>query len=189
MLNSTFHEIVNKKWFIYAFGNDSYKIIENKRVICAGVVWGSVDKFLSFSSKMWDKVGGRPFDKKLHDQSVANYIIYQEKFFDDCLRKSENKNGYILTLGVTKKDNFTIDSKGNILNENGKIAAIVHQYDRKGYLLEKVRNEIFVESKIKGIKKYKSTNNFILSFFLIVFILLIIILKIKYDKYNFKKSF
>ena len=72
------------------------------------------------------------YEEKIHDQALINYIVYYEKSFDDYLIKSGNKDGKIITLGIVKK-RFEIDSEDNFLNEDGKIAAVTHQYDRLDY--------------------------------------------------------
>lgn len=38
-------EEMNKKWLISAYGEKLYKTIENERIICLSIVWGTTDKF------------------------------------------------------------------------------------------------------------------------------------------------
>ena len=90
------NEILNRRWFINSFGRDIYQKVKNERIICGGTVIGTADKFLLLANKIWDKVKLNPFNKRKNDQVVLNYLIYIEKIFDDCLKKSENKDGYIV---------------------------------------------------------------------------------------------
>ena len=131
------NETINKGWFIYAFGEDAYKKVENERIICSGTIWGTADKFLQLLNEIWEKVKNGCFNINWHDQTVFNYIIYVEKKFDDCLLKTENKDGNVLTLGIVKNKNISLDSEDNILNENGDIVALVHQYERLKTLSKK----------------------------------------------------
>ena len=78
---------------------------------------GTTNKFLLLANRVWEKVKYQPFHRKLNDQVVVNYVIYIEKLFDDCLKKSENNDGKIITIGFIKK-NVSLDSEDNILNEN-----------------------------------------------------------------------
>ena len=190
-LNNT----VNKDWFIYAFGKEAYKKVENERIICAGTVWGTADKFLLLANKIWEKVKNNATNDKMHDQTVINYIVYNEKIFDDCLKHSEYKDGYILTLGLEKNKTIYADSDDNILNEKGEIAALVHQYDRIKYINEKIKKKFSVEGKINILKKrYKKKLIppkilFVFAFILImaIFFLFKLISKRKIRKYGYKK--
>ena len=70
--------------------------------------------------------------------SIRFAIYYKKLFANDTIITNENKNSPILTLGVASNESFIIDSKDNILNINGEIAAIVHQYDRHKNIVIKV---------------------------------------------------
>lgn len=170
-------ERVLKIWITYAFGKEVFKKIKNKRMICAGTILGTVDKFIQFAYNIWEKVKNDSFNLKLHDQAVTNYIIYIEKKFDDCLKKSEYKDGYIITLGLVR-NNITLDNENNILNEDGEIAALVHQYDRKKDIQKIVRKKYCVEGKVY-INKKKFINLKSFTFFLLLILMIIIILIIK----------
>ena len=93
---------MNKEWFIGTFGEDEFKKIENEYVICAGLVWGTSDKFYLLANKIWEKAKVSPVKEKLHDQSILQYIVYNEKIFDDCLIKNIYNDGYALTIGKNK---------------------------------------------------------------------------------------
>ena len=198
------NETINKGWFIYAFGEDEYKKVENERIICSGTIWGTADKFLQLLIEIWEKVKNGVFNMNWHDQAAFNYIIYNEKIFDDCLLKTENKDGNVLTLAIVKNKNISLDSEDNILNYKGEIVALVHQYDRIKYIKKKVKKKFCVEEKEYLRKKYKNTakKKYLKSFiiFLLFSIILIIIIffmvktilirkKGKYGskKYKFKK--
>ena len=60
-----------------------------------------------------------------------------EKLFSDYLLKSDNY-GPVMTIGKTKPHNIIFDSDENILNFSGEIAAVIHQYDRKIDIVQKV---------------------------------------------------
>ena len=117
---------------INAYGYKLYKTIENQRIICIGTIWGSPDKFLDFSRIMWQKLNSKwSLRYKVIEQAVTNYLIYHDKMFNESLIKSDNFDGFIMTLARTKITNIKLDSQNNILNGKGEIAAVIHQYDRK----------------------------------------------------------
>lgn len=172
----------NKKWLIDAYGEDLYNKIKNQRIICVGTVWGTIDKLIEFSKVMWEILDSE-WSLRLHviEQAVANYIIYHDKMFDDCLIKSENKNGLIMTIGLTKEENIYFDLDDNLVNGNGKIAGVIHQYDRKPQIIKKLINKYF--------PKEENEKQIIFILILIIIILNIIILCLIIKNFSKKKSF
>lgn len=176
----------NRRWIIKAYGQNVYKTIKHERIFCVGTVWGTIKKFSEFSSIMWKKLDSEwSLTHNVIEQAVGNYIIYYEKKFDDCLIKSDNKDGFVMTIGLTKRENIFLDSQNNILNGKREIATVIHQYDRKPDIVAKV------------IYKYNSINhnakrrNYI---YINIFLISIIIFLIFYNKikklrksYNHKK--
>ena len=155
-------ESLNKKWLIHAYGENLYNTIKNQRIICIGTVWGTIDKLIEFSKVMWEKLDSKwSLRLKVIEQAVANYIIYHDKMFDDCLIKSENKNGLIMTIGLTKNENLYFDIDDNLVNGNGNIAAVIHQYDRKPQIIKKLMNKYFPkkENESQTIKYFTNKEN------------------------------
>lgn len=132
---------IDKKWLITAYGKKLYNSIKDERIICAGTVWGTADKFYEFSKIMWEKLSSEKFLRvRVIDQAICNFLIYHEKIFNrSSIIKSENKDGPVMTIGISKLENIHLDLKNNILNEKGKIAAVIHQYDRKCDILKKIK--------------------------------------------------
>ena len=48
-----------------------------------------------------------------------------------------------MTIGLTKTDKLQFDSHDNLLNFNGEVAAVIHQYDRKPLVVSKIINTIY----------------------------------------------
>ena len=132
--DDTLNEKYDKKWIIDYVGVEKHKIIQHERIICVGTLWGTYDKFLEFSIMFWDRLISNP---NAIEQGIANYMFYYEKIFKDCILKSDNF-GPVMTIGVTKRHNLILDSQDNILNFEGEIASVIHQYDRKPDIVEKV---------------------------------------------------
>ena len=76
--------------------------------------------------------------------------------FVNCLATSSNNDGFVMTIGLTKRNNITLDSDNNILNGKGDIAAVIHQYNRKPDIIIKIRKKYCIEFKNKTINKYIS---------------------------------
>lgn len=125
--DGTLNQRLNKKWIISFCGEKIHETIMTERIICVGSIWGTSQIFFEFSNLFFQKLLEYP---NSIEQGIANYLFYHEKFFSDYLVKSDNY-GPVMTIGLTERSNINLDSKGNILNFNGKIAAVIHQYDRK----------------------------------------------------------
>jgi hypothetical protein len=143
---------LNKYWIVSAYGEEKYNFIKNNRIICIGTVWGTPDKFYEFSKIMWEKLDSKwSLSKNVIEQAVTNYIIYYDKMFNDSIISSDNINGRIMTIGLTKYEDIKFDSENNILNKKGEKAAVIHQYDRKIEIVKLVQNKYCKPKKIKNI--------------------------------------
>ena len=179
--DGTLEEEFNKRWIIDYVGEEKYKTVQNERIICAGSIWGTLDKFLEFSEIIWDKL---LIHLKTTDQGILNYLFYSENLFKEYIVKSDNY-GPIMTVALTESKNIILDKDDNILNFKGEVASVIHQYDRKKDIKIKVINKycpellIFNEFNIKlNIANFIS----ILELFVIIIIIKSIFKKKKYDK-------
>lgn len=166
--DDTLNEKIDKKWIIDYVGEKKHKMIQNERIICVGSIWGTLNKFLEFCIVFWEKIKESP---KSVEQGIANYMFYYEKFFKEYLVKNDNY-GPVMTIGLTKNDKLKFDSHDNLLNFNGEIAAVIHQYDRKPQVVSKVINKYCPE--LLEIKQ-----RIIISFIIILIFLIILLFKTK----------
>ena len=129
---------VNKEWLLLFCNETEFNNkLSNKIVICGGTLIGTADKFIELFYAFWDVIKDIKNIEKVFDQGVFNYIFYYKKLFNDSIIIKDNKD-FIMTIGATKRNKINLDNNDNILNFNGKIAAVVHQYDRHKDLVEKM---------------------------------------------------
>ena len=129
---------INKNWLLFLMDKKEFQNkLANKRVICAGTIIGTIDKFIEFSNVLWDTVKDNKNLNKIIDQGVLNFLIYYKNLFNDSIIIKDN-NGPLMTIGATPIDKIFLDNDNNILNFNKQIAAVVHQYDRKKDITEKM---------------------------------------------------
>lgn len=145
----------------------------NERIFCVGSVWGTSDKFLIFAKTMWNRLSSGANREWGIEQAVGNFIIYHDKMFDDCLIKSNNTDGYIMTIGLTNSKNILLNLNFDILNGKGEVAAVVHQYDRLD-VLKKI-----VESKYNSENQSFQLNFIILIIIIDIFVIIIVIYILK----------
>lgn len=143
--DETLNQKTNKMWIINFAGEEKYREIKNERVICFGSIWGTIDKILQLSIIMWENIKN---NINSTDQGIGNYLFYYEKIFNNCLIKSDNF-GPVINIGFTKRENIILDSNDNILNFKGKIASVIHQYDRKKDIRLKIRKKYIYKIYLK----------------------------------------
>ena len=176
----------NKKWILDAYGEEKFNIIKNERIICAGTVWGTADKLYEFTKTMWEILSSEwSINLNVMDQAVVNYLIYYDKKFNDCLIKSETRDGPVMTIGLTNRELLILDSDNNILNVKGEIACVVHQYDRKKDLFHLAINKYYPDLQ-KEIESEKNKKKIII--FIVVVLICILFLSIIHYFKNKKKN-
>ena len=115
--------------------------ILNETIICSGTIIGTIDLFIEFCHTFWEflieKYNGR---KNPRDQGAMNCLIYYKKFRKDYIIAKDN-HGPIMTICLAKIEKLFFDENDNLLNYNGQIAAVVHQYDRKPSIYRRLKKK------------------------------------------------
>lgn len=116
----------NYSWLVDCFGAASDNLI-GKKIICDGTIIGTTNEMKIFADTMWEVLSSveRRVNFRIHDQAVANYIIY-ENFLPVKNLIEIDVDGEIFTMGLTK--DFSIS--GDKILRGGRVPAVVHQYNR-----------------------------------------------------------
>lgn len=132
------------KWITDVYGKSYLNTIANKQISCAGVTLGdiySIKKYLDTMLAEFLKLPYYTMVRSNYDQGIHNKLLYSGQFDNPNLcQPLESK---ILTVGLLESKDIGMNEDGIILNNNGSVAQIIHQYDR----------HTDIESKI--LKKYK----------------------------------
>ena len=206
--DGTLNGELNKKWVISVCGTKIHETIKNERIICVGSIWGTSNEFLEFSSLFFQKLMEYPNSV---EQGIANYLFYHEKIFKKYLIKSDNY-GPVMTIGITNRSSIHLDSNNNIINFNGKVAAVIHQYDRKldiSKIIKKKycpellnpfishidnskkmnKDNIRIKKSIKNNsieKKYKPENNILFFDGKLELLIILLLIKMKFSSFKLK---
>ena len=125
------------RWVRQHLGEPALAKLARKPVSCSGATVGSYPAVLDYIVKMIALL--LPFTPGAHmagyDQGVHNQLLHAGAMQDATAYDSA---GPILTLGW-RKEPPPVDGQGNILNDAGVPAHIVHQYDRHPGLHKLVR--------------------------------------------------
>ena len=178
----TLDEKINKNWILTLCNESEYNnYFANRKVLCAGLVIGTPDKFIEYNNSIMKMAHG----KSNGDQRFLNYLVYHDNLFNDCIIIKNNSNSHLMHIGETKRKRIILDNNDNILNYNGEIASVFHQYNRHKDIVEKMNQKFNDEDLNKTIYKKSQQDKNILSkkeiikfcfIFLIIFIIIFMII-------------
>ena len=147
------NEKLNIKWVKYFCPRAN---IGNETIICSGTILGTIDTFIEFCDALWKFIVEMKDYNIARDQGIVNCLIYDKKILNDYLITRDN-HGPVMTIGLTERNKISIDKDNNILNFDGQIAAVIHQYDRK-LDITKMLNKKFTDTII-NISSFKKRKN------------------------------
>jgi hypothetical protein len=122
--------------------------LQNEPTYCAGVIVGRKNYIRDLFKEIyrWSLTTSNP--EQLSDQAAYNVLI-NLSHFDGDVQFVKQEEGFCIHMGVTwvKRNEFAgkllsnppeINSSGEVINEDGDLFYIVHQYERDPLLREKV---------------------------------------------------
>ena len=128
----------NIRWLKRTVGINAYEKIKNKNISCSGTTLGNYEEILKYVILMKKNLNyfkyKRPFRHIItfkkkdtgYDQGIHNYLVHNNFFKNKkCYR---NNLSIICTTAYMKKFKFNKNKK--LLNKNGVIYDVIHQYDR-----------------------------------------------------------
>jgi hypothetical protein len=114
-------EPFNHSWIIQGWGEEGLHKIGNRPISCAGVTLGRKSDMVDYLTKMCKYLDTHTFQGA--DQGVHNWMIWNNQL--DC--KIWDNTGPVYTVGLEPKLSV---HKHTILNREGQLPIIIHQYDR-----------------------------------------------------------
>jgi hypothetical protein len=135
----------NAPWVAGIYGKDRAQEIFDQYVICSGTTMGTRQSMVAYLTSMVNEIKrlsdmGRPLSGG-EDQPVHNHLVYDNKFTDFNI--NQNGSGPICTMHHAKV--LTFNRAGQLLNDDGSVIPVVHQYDRCGPM-----SVVFVKNALKG---------------------------------------
>ena len=103
-------------------------------VSCSGTTMGSRDAVLAYASAMWRELSSRRYSSAClqHDQAMHNWLLWTGGL-GSAVRAFSTERGPVTTVGWP--EHLYRDRYGRVLNRDGELAHIVHQYDRRPQLI------------------------------------------------------
>lgn len=120
-----------RDWITKAFGKEFAQKHFKDRLSCCAITTGPTEKmkvyFREFVKFLLSNKTAEPFRFGL-DSAIHNRLIWEGHI--PGLRMLENLQGPVVHLGGIKAGEIIRDGKNEILNEDGSLIAVLHQYDR-----------------------------------------------------------
>ncbi|HEX6184574.1 MAG TPA: hypothetical protein VFZ44_11880 [Pyrinomonadaceae bacterium] len=118
----------NTLWLERGFGPGTVEEVGDNLVSCSGVTLGSYRAMMHYLEVMNEhllRLNSHPHGM---DQGVHNYVLYKQRL--KGVRVFENGRGPVLTMGKTTDLPTRFDERGRVLNDDGTVPGVLHQYDR-----------------------------------------------------------
>lgn len=142
--SSIANDIYTSRWIADRFGQDIFDKYSKLPVICCGTTWGTIPEIIRYCDNMSELIlSYRRFWGS--EQACANYIVYENLLPDVELVKSQAGIDTVSTVGVMQS---VAANERFILNDDGSVPAVVHQYNRHLHLCELVKKCYTNRSKL-----------------------------------------
>lgn len=114
------------KWIRRGYGMTVLDEMKEKEVICAGTTLAPTAIMKAYLQRLIREFAAVKNVFNCADQALHNVLIYRNEI--GPVVKCYNFKGPILTVGTER--NYLLNQQGELINENGDVVPIVHQYDR-----------------------------------------------------------
>lgn len=117
------------RWLTSQFGPEAFEQLKNETVSCAGTVFGDIQGILKYLTSMVDlTMQARSLRETTGDQGIHNYLLYQKSLPEFIVH--DNRHGPLMTVGAMKPEDIRLNAQGWVINDDGQVPAVLHQYDR-----------------------------------------------------------
>jgi hypothetical protein len=107
-------------------GEDIYNKISQNAIICCGTTLGKFGAIREYLETMCDILFRYNIATNL-DQGIHNYMLYLSKMPNLRIELLSNSDNLVNTVGF---DVHALNEEGQIVNSEGEVSWVVHQYDR-----------------------------------------------------------
>lgn len=141
------NSIINAGWLAAAYGRETMEALAHHPVCCSGATFGPAPLMRDYVHAM--TTGLTAIDQRvpniMHvvggvDQAVHNYLLRTDAL--PPARCYGNEDGPFLTLNYVDPDALRFNDDDQVVQEDGAIVPIVHQYDRHPALAERLLTRI-----------------------------------------------
>jgi hypothetical protein len=113
-------------WISEAYPPQVLERLRDQELSCAGTTIAPVDRMKDYLRLMIDELAAMDNAHAVADQPAHNVLVHGGKL--EPLVKLRNFEGPILTVGSEPR--FRLNTAKELINRDGSVIALVHQYDR-----------------------------------------------------------
>jgi hypothetical protein len=117
----------NRRWIRDLYGARALRELSHLVISCSGTVIGPRQEVIEYLRQMSAAADRRRRPLGSHDQAIHNHLLRHERLGDNTLIVP-NGHGRVLTMGAMTS--VVRDDAGRVLNLDGSVPAVIHQYDR-----------------------------------------------------------
>lgn len=116
----------NRRWVDDLYGDDGLRLLAGRVVSCSGVTVGDASSMRRYLAAMADEVARHLPPLGPRDQAIHNWLL--GRGLVEPARAVPNGHGRVLTMGA--QDDIDLGDDDTVLNHDGTVPAVLHQYDR-----------------------------------------------------------
>nr|WKN36971.1 hypothetical protein K4G66_31890 [Tunicatimonas sp. TK19036] len=142
----------NSYWIQHGFGQKVLDQMKDETISCSGVTIADYDSFMDYLSKMTNHLCKIP-DTGGMDQGIHNYMLRNNQL--SKFHTVPDDSGTVSTISTFKP--FKCIKLGNhntVVNQNGALINIVHQYDRHWGLLWRYNKREYFKRRTDLLKQF-----------------------------------
>ena len=122
---------VNATWMRACYGEAELAALADRPIFCSGTILGERDAMVSYLRVLTSEiaaVAGRRFvSPSGFDQACHNHLLHHEAVPFTAL---ENGASPVMHLSLRPAERLRFSATGELLNDDGGVVAMVHQWDR-----------------------------------------------------------
>lgn len=132
-------EPFNRSWIEHLYGEKVLQELIPNTVCCSGTTMGTKQGMERYLQLMIDELGRHKRPLGSHDQGAHNFLLRTNRLSPVTIY--HNGESPVLTMGLDAKKMLSQNEEYEILNFNGQVAPVVHQYDRYPSLQEQMNKK------------------------------------------------
>jgi len=124
---------INSAWIAACFGPEEVERLAARRIVCAGTICGRMAGIRAYLDAMTRIAETLPAEavQSGADQGVHNYIVHHRLIGGIVVLDNFER---VATLHYVDGASLGVDEKGRVVNPDGSISEIAHQWDRHPHL-------------------------------------------------------
>src|ERR1017187_6496730 len=121
---------LHRLWLGCQFGPEFVERHAGENISCSGTTFGDTASIHEYLAQMVATIMQARNLAKISggDQGIHNYLLIEKKLKQVIVHP--NRHGPVLTMGGMRAEDYQMNNEKLVLNEDGSVPPVLHQYDR-----------------------------------------------------------